>query len=158
VINFFNNTGEFVTGGGWITDPDTAGHGTFGFNARYNKNNQPQGQFVYVWRGTYNGVAADFIIKSNSLSALGFSQSNSTSGYPMSARLQGKASVQINQASNGATLAGEGNDAFVGTAADSGLLASNSGDSLSLTLTSSLAHKSFGTTSLSGGNIVIHVK
>src|SRR5262249_1931242 len=79
-ITFSNNTGQFVTGGGWINDP-AGGKGNFGFNARYNKSGQPQGQMVYVWRGTYNGVAADYIIKSNSLTALQFVGTT----YPISA-------------------------------------------------------------------------
>ena len=160
VINFYNNTGQFVTGGGWITDPNVGGHGNFGFNARYNKNNQPQGQFVYVWRTTYQGVAADYIIKSNSLTALGFTQTTSSSnGYPMTSTLQGKCNLQINRASDGLQLASEGNDTFLATATDSGLPSSNAGDALTLTLSgSSLATKSFSNLPLSGGNEVIHIK
>jgi hypothetical protein len=160
VITFYNNVGQFVTGGGWLTDPNTSGHGNFGFNARYNKNNQPQGQFVYVWRTTYNGVAADYIIKSNSLTALGFTQTTTSSnGYPMTSTLQGKCNVQINRASDGLQLASEGNDTFIVTATDSGLPSSNSGDALSLTLNgSSLTTKSFTNRPLNGGNNVIHIK
>ena len=75
MITFYNNTGQFVTGGGWIIDPASGGngHGNFGFNARFNKNGAPQGQMVYVYRGLYNGVLADYRIKSNSLTSLGFS-------------------------------------------------------------------------------------
>src|SRR5207248_2224600 len=62
-VTFYNNTGQFATGGGWITDP-SGSKGNFGFNARYNKNGQPQGQMVYVYRGTYNSTPADFVIKS----------------------------------------------------------------------------------------------
>ncbi len=58
----------------------------FGFNARYNKNNQPQGQFVYVYRGTYNGVLPDYVIKSNSLTALSYSCNGCN--YPISGTLQ----------------------------------------------------------------------
>src|SRR5207248_10413205 len=53
VLTFYNNTGQFVTGGGWITDPN-GGHGKFGVNARYNKSGQPEGQWVYVDCGGYN--------------------------------------------------------------------------------------------------------
>ena len=54
-IVVYDPTSGFVTGGGWVTDP-TGSHGNFGFNARYNKKGQPQGQVVYVWRGIYEGV------------------------------------------------------------------------------------------------------
>jgi hypothetical protein len=159
VVTFYNNTGQFVTGGGWINDPNTTMHGNFGFNARYNKSGQPQGQFVYVWRGTYNGVAADFILKSNALSALGFTQTAGGNGYPMTATLQGKCNIQINRASDGTSLASEGNDTFIATATDSGLPSSNSGDALKLTLTgSSLTTKSFNSLPLQGGNVVMHMK
>jgi hypothetical protein len=160
VINFYNNTGQFVTGGGWITDPDNGRHGNFGFNARYNKNGQAQGQFVYVWRSTYQGVAADYIIKSNSLTALGFTQTASSSnGYPMTSTLQGKCTVQINRASDGLQLASQGNATFIATATDSGLPSSNAGDALTLTLNgSTLATKSFNNLPLNGGNEVIHIK
>ena len=70
-VTFYDSVGRFVSGGGWVTDP-TGSHGNFGFNARYNKKGQPQGQVVYVWRGTYQGVPANFIIKSNALDALSF--------------------------------------------------------------------------------------
>lgn len=65
--------------------------------------------------------------------------------------------VRSTRAGSRANAGRRGADALVGTAADNGVPSSNSGDSLPLTLTSGLAHKSFGTTSLSGGNIVIHV-
>jgi hypothetical protein len=162
VITFYNNTGQFVTGGGWIFDPAGGGngHGNFGFNARYNKSGQPQGQFVYVWRGTYNGVGADFILKSNALSALGFTQTTTSSnGYPMTATLQGKGNIQVNRASDGSPLASEGGDTFIATVTDSGLPSSNSGDALQLTLNgSTLTSKSFSSLPLQGGNVVIHMK
>ena len=110
-ITFYNSVGQFVTGGGWVTDP-MGSHGNFGFNARYNKKGQPQGQVVYVWRGIYGGVAADFRIKSNALDALSFAGKV----YPLSATLQGKATLQITRASDGIQLYGSGNGTFVATA------------------------------------------
>jgi hypothetical protein len=156
---FYNNTGQFVTGGGWLPDGASSnGKANFGFNARYNKNGQPQGQFVYVWRGTYGGVPADFIIKSNSLTALGFTVTG-TNAYPMTATLQGKSNIQVNRSKDGVQLASLGNIGFIATATDSGLPSSNSGDMLSLSIdANSLASKSFGNTQLGGGNIVIHMK
>ena len=52
---------------------------------------------VCVYRGTYMGVAADFVIKTNAITALSFSGSS----YPISATLEGKATYQINRASDG---------------------------------------------------------
>jgi hypothetical protein len=137
---------------------DTSGsHGNFGFNARYNKKGQPQGQVVYVWRGVYGGVAADFIIKSNALTALSFTGTK----YPLSATLQGKANFQITRASDGAQLYGSGNGTFVATAYDSGKTPSIGTDTFSLTFTengASTPYKSFTAAPLKGGNVVIHLK
>jgi len=71
-VDFYVNSGQFATGGGWVNDP-SGSHGNFGFNARYNSTGSPKGQMVYVYRTLYNGVLADFIIKSNALNALQFS-------------------------------------------------------------------------------------
>lgn len=59
-LDFYVNSGQFATGGGWVNDP-TGSHGNFGFNARYNSTGWPKGQMVYVYRALYNGVLADFI-------------------------------------------------------------------------------------------------
>ena len=56
MFTLYDNIGQFVTGGGWIADAGQLnGKSNFGFNARYNKSNKPQGQMVFVWRGTYWG-------------------------------------------------------------------------------------------------------
>jgi hypothetical protein len=152
-LDFYVNTGQFATGGGWISDP-TGSKGNFGFNARYANNNSPKGQLVYVYRGMYNGVPADFIIKSNALNGLKFSTGN----YPITATLQGKANIQINQASNGAQLYGDGNATFSITATDSGQ--TTTGDALSLTVydKNAVPYKTIVTSALKGGNLVVHTK
>jgi hypothetical protein len=61
-LDFYVNSGQFATGGGWVNDP-TGIHGNFGFNARYNSTGSPKGQMVYVYRALYNGVLADFCKK-----------------------------------------------------------------------------------------------
>src|SRR5207237_502917 len=106
-IAFYINSGQFATGGGWVNDPGGS-KGNFGFNARYNKSGSAQGQMVYVYRGLYNGVPADFIIKSNSLTALSFSGTT----FPITATLQGKANLQIIRQSDGVTLFSDGNATF----------------------------------------------
>jgi uncharacterized repeat protein (TIGR01451 family) len=152
---FYTPTGQYATGGGWVPDASSSnGKGNFGFNARYNNSNKPQGQMVYVWRGTYNGVAADFVIKSNSLTALSFSGTT----FPISATLQGKATIQVNRASDGMQLYSDGNATFTATASDSGKSSGIGSDSFALTVydKTPVLYKSVPTTLLGGGNVVEH--
>ena len=160
-ITFSPSSGEFATGGGWITDPATLSRGFFGLDAFYGSAGKAQGQFAYVWSGTYNGVPAFFTITSNALTALGFSGST----YPLSATLSGTATLQVNKASNFALLYGpETKLPFTVTAYDTGKSSGVGLDKLSLTLTGSKASfltggiKSFSGVLLGGGNIVIHLK
>jgi hypothetical protein len=152
VLTFYEASGQFATGAGWIEDPD-GGKGNLGFNARYLKKGQPQGHMVYVYRGLYNDVPADFIIRSNALNALAFDGTE----FPISAILQGKCTIQINRSSDGAELYSEGNAAFQATVIDSGEN-SGSGDSFSLVVYNKdgVSYKSVPTTPLQGGNVVIH--
>ena len=144
----------FTSGGGWFNYGDAKVN--FGFNAKILKSGQVQGSVLTIFKRP-NG---NYIIKSNSLSALGFTQTTgSSNGYPMTSTLQGKCNAQINRASDGVQLYSQGNLDFIAKATDSGLPSSNSGDALSLTLSgSSLATKSFTDKALNGGNIVIHIK
>ncbi len=153
LLTFYENTGQFATGGGWIND-SAGGKGNFGFNARANKKGQPQGHMVYVYRGLYNGVPADFIIRSNALNALAFTGKN----FPIPATLQGKATIQINRSSDGALLYNEGNAAFQATVVDSGQSSGIGSDSFALTVydKNGVVYKSVPTTLLQGGNVVIH--
>ncbi len=156
IVTFYENIGRFATGGGWIPDPGASGNGkgNFGFVGKYNKNGSPKGQMVYVFRGTYNGVPAIFRVKSNSLDALGFSGTT----HPLSATLQGRASLQVVSAATGAQLFGEGGLSFVARVVDGGKPSSIDGDTFSLTLTGGTYPKSIGATQLGGGNVMIHLK
>ena len=169
VITFYTDTGQFVTGGGWILDPAGGGNGkgNFGFNARYNKSGAPQGQMVYVYRGLYNGVMADYRIKSNAVTSLGISCWNGSAygpcppgnaTFPAKATLQGKSTIQINRASDGYVLFSEGNANFAATVIDSGQSSGIGSDSYALTVydKNGVLYKSVPTTLLGGGNIVIH--
>jgi hypothetical protein len=184
VITFYKNTGQFVTGGGWINDPAGGGngHGNFGFNARFNNNGQPQGQMVYVYRGLYNGVPADYRIKSNSLTLLGFSCWNAglvpapgydvcplgNATFPAKANLQGKSTIQINRASDGYVLYSDGNSTFNATVIDSGASSGIGSDRFQLIVydKNSVIYKQagdlggpapyFNALTLQGGNVVIH--
>jgi hypothetical protein len=157
-IAFYANGSQFATGGGWINDPGSStGKGTFGFNARYGPNGSPKGQMVYIWRGTYNNVPADFIIKSNALTALSFSPSGA-SAY--SATLQGKCSYTVVSEVDGSQLYSEGNDTFSATATDgdNGASQNASADSFALTTFRSGNQQlhPIATTALGGGNIAAH--
>ena len=158
-ISFYLPNGQFVTGGGWVPDSGSSnGHGNFGFEAHYNTNGSPKGQFVYVWRGTYNGQAVDFIIKSNALASLSISQLGPTT---YQATLQGKCSYTIVSQATGQQLYGEGNDTFIATVVDgdNGLSQQTaSSDSLELATFESgnVQLHPIATTPLSRGDVVIH--
>jgi probable HAF family extracellular repeat protein len=152
-LDFYMNSGQFATGGGWVNDP-TGSHGNFGFNARYNSTGSPKGQIVYVYRVLYNGVPADFIIKSNALSALQFTGTT----YPISSTLQGKANVQVNRASDGLSLFSAGNYTLSATVTDSGQNGVT-GKQFSLSVYDSNGvpyHQVSLNTPLQGGNVVVH--
>jgi hypothetical protein len=172
VITFYNNSGQFVTGGGWVLDPAGGGngHGNFGFNARYNKSGSPQGQMVYVYRGLYNGVLADYRIKSNSLTSLTFACWNGSvwtscplgnTVFPARATLAGKSTIQINRASDGYVLYSDGNSTFSATVEDSGQSSGIGSDKFAVTVydKNSVLYKQVGVPTplyLQGGNVVIH--
>ena len=154
-LDFYMNSGQFATGGGWVNDP-TGNHGNFGFNARYNSTGSPKGQMVYVYRALYNGVLADFIIKSNALTALQFTGST----YPISSTLQGKANVQIDRASDGYALFSAGNYTFSATVIDSGQNGTT-GKQFSLMVYDATGvpyHSVPAGTALQGGNVFVHSK
>jgi hypothetical protein len=153
-ITFYENSGQMATGGGWINDP-AGGKGNFGFNARYKNNGSPQGQLVYVYRGLYNGVAADYVIKSNALTALQFTGT----AFPYLATLQGRCTIQINRASDGVQLYSEGNATFSATVKDTDLNPAAGNDTFALTVydRNAVLYKSVpANTPLQGGNVVIH--
>jgi hypothetical protein len=154
-LDFYLNSGKFANGGGWIMDTK-GGKGNFGFTARYNKNGQPQGQMVYIYRGIYNGVAADFIIKSNALTALQFVGT----AYPISSTLQGKCTIQVNDTSTGASLFSDGAASFKAVVIDTNKSSGIGFDSFALTVwdKKAVVYKSVPSTLLSGGNVIIHLK
>jgi hypothetical protein len=155
-ITFYKPSGKFATGGGSINDPN-GGKGNFAFNARYNNKNKPQGQMVYIYRGLYEGVMADFMIKSNALSALSFVGAN----YPIEATLQGKCTIQIYRASDGVQLYGDGSATFIAKVIDSGNKSGIGSDKFSLTVydKNGVLYKSVPQWALlQGGNVVVHLK
>ncbi len=99
---------------------------------------------------------ADFIIKSNSLTGLLFSGTS----YPISATLQGKATINVIQESNGATLFSDGNATFSATVTDSGQASGVGSDAFSLTVydKNAVLYKSVPVSLLQGGNVIVHSK
>lgn len=151
-LTFYEKTGQFATGGGWIDDPD-GGKANFGFSAHYLKKGQAKGHLVYVYHGVYNGETADFVIRSNAINALAFASTE----YPVPATLQGKCTIQVNRSSDGVSLYSEGNATFQATVVDGG---ENGGgeDTFSLRVYTKqgVVYKNVPETALQGGNVVVH--
>ena len=150
VLTFYEPSGQFVTGGGWVADP-TGGKGNFGFTARYLKNGRVQGNLVYIYGGEYNGEVVEYKIKSNALNALAFGGNT----FPVSASLQGKAIFNIIRASDGATLYSDGNASFLATVVDGD---TNTADTFALVVYDKrgVEIKNVPETLLEGGNVIAH--
>ena len=169
VLTIVSTTGKFATGGGWIVDPLTGGHGNFGFTARFMKNGAPKGQAVYVWRATVGGVLTDFIVKSSSISAMSFADHDGTGTFPWRATLSGRATIRAARASNGTELWSDGNATFTLIAVDSGESSGRGVDSFALRVLdkTGATYRLVGSWSdsswsagvpLSGGNVVVHLE
>jgi hypothetical protein len=132
---------------------------------------------VYVWRGTYNGVAADYVIKSNALDSLGFQCWNGTAyttcpqgnnTYPAMSTLQGRNTIQINRASDGVSLYSEGSATFNVSVIDSGQSSGIGSDRFTMRVwdRNGVLYRQIGNLNgvppywgmvfLQGGNVVIH--
>lgn len=151
VLIFYEPSGQFATGGGWIKDPD-GGKGNLGFNSRYLKKGQPQGHLTYIYRGTYNGEVVDFVIKSTAINSLAFNGKI----YPIGATLQGKATIQIIRASDGVLLYSEGGATFQATVVDNGDKSGVDSFALLVYNKNGLVFKNVQVVPLEGGNIIAH--
>ena len=169
VLTVVSTTGKFATGGGWIVDPATGGHGNFGFTVRFTKAGAPKGQAVYVWRGLHNGVLADFIVKSNSITGLSFADELGNGTFPWRATLVGKATIRINRSSDGTEISTDGNATFTLVAVDSGQSSGIGVDAFAIRVLDKdgREYKVVGTWAdttygggilLSGGNVMVHLK
>ncbi len=148
---FYENTGQFVTGGGWVDDT-SGGKGHFAFNGRPGKKSQPQGQVVYSWLGDHEGQPAMYRIRSNALSGLRFSGRT----YPVTATMEGKANILVTRLSDGAVLYGEGAATMTATATDTDKNTTPDSFSLSVFGKSGTRYKSVPTVPLRGGQVVVH--
>jgi hypothetical protein len=99
VLTIYLPTGSFVTGGGWIWDP-SGSKGNFGFNVKYAKSGNIQGQSIYVYReGEW-----DYVVKSNAWTGLAIEQNH--------AYFEGKCVIQKYNPTTGEILWAEGNCKF----------------------------------------------
>jgi hypothetical protein len=149
-VAFYENTGQFVTGGGWVDDP-SGGKGHFAFNGRPGKRS-PSGQVVYNWLGEHEGQPAMYRIKSNALSGLRFSGRS----YPVTATLEGKANLLVTRLSDGAVLYSDGAATMTAGATDTNKGATPDSFSLSVFAKSGVHLKSVPTVALRGGQVVVH--
>jgi hypothetical protein len=149
---FYGASNQKVTGGGSVIDSD-GDRANFGFVGQYQKNGGAKGQFVYVLRDTWQDTPALIVVKSNALTGLLFSGTE----YPISAKLEGSATVKVIEARMGATLFEQGGMRFVATVVDAGT-ASGSDDTLEFAVRdrSDILFLAQTATELSGGNVLVH--
>jgi hypothetical protein len=143
-----------VTGGGWISDPESAnGKDNFGFTVNYNKNAAPKGNFLFMFRGTdgYN-----YQVKSNSWSQGGLSFTGTNTAF-----FTGKCTIQKIDRATGTVVDSWGNYRFTVDIFDGGQGKSITPDTFALKVWDSVSGtiwKQIGTSALGGGNIVVHSK
>ena len=154
LLNVISGTGsKMVTGGGWIQDLlSINGKGNFGFTVNYQKNGAPKGHFVYLWRGSdgYN-----YLVKSNSWSDGGLTFKDAKSAYFI-----GRCTIQRIERTTGieTTL---GNYRFRVDIFDGDLMSPRVADTFALKIwnpADSSIYRQIGTSTLGGGNIIIHSK
>ena len=150
ILTFYEPSGQFVTGGGWVADP-AGSKGNFGFTAKYLKNGRVQGNLVYTYGDEYNGEAVEYKIKSSAVNALALDGNS----FPVSASLQGKATLKIVRASDGVTLYSDGNATFLATVVDGD---ANAADTFALVVYDKrgVEIKNVPATQLGGGNVLAH--
>jgi len=146
-----------ATGGGWIPDSGSAnGKDNFGFTLKYNKNQAPKGNFVFVCRGK-DGY--DYVVKSNSWQGGGLSFMGTNRAY-----FSGKCNIQKINRTTGAVVASWGNYRFAVDITDGDLTTPHTTDTIAIRIfdSTNAIWRQMGTSTaqipLGGGNIVIHSK
>jgi PKD repeat protein len=149
----YANTAGHVTGGGWIAVDGRRDN--FGFNARASGTKPPKGQMVFVERTLYRGSQVILIVKSNSIESL----RTTGSTPPITATLDGKATIRYISALDGSTLFESGNLRFTATVIDTDGRGS-AGDAFGIRLVDKAGAVVIDVpvTVLGGGNIVAHLK
>lgn len=167
LITVYKPTGDFITGGGYIINPDnTAGTYAgdpgrkthFGFNVKYNKSGKNlQGNINILLRRTISGVVHTFLVKSNSMTSLGVNINNAAAKTavfvskvtmkdltnPLSGYSKGGLTLQINMTDRGEP-------------GKSDAIAMSVYDGSMLLFSSNWTGTSTAETVLSGGNLLVH--
>ncbi len=148
---------QSVTGGGWIPDSMSAnGKGNFGFTVNYQKNANPKGSFVYVFRGK-DGY--DYVVRSNSWQGGGLSFTATNKAY-----FTGKCNVQVINRATGALVNSLSPYTFAVYITDGSLAAPPTKGSIAITIfdSSNKVWRQLGSSTtqitLGGGNISVHSK
>lgn len=138
ILTVYDPSLGFTTGGGTLNHNGVPAN--FGFNVKYLKNGQAQGQFIYI----EHRPTGDVVVKSNALDTLAIVEGSPTSSTVV---FTGKA-----------TNNGVGNYTFQVTGVDNGEPGTN--DQFGLKLSSPggavVADLTFDPLTLSGGNIQVH--
>jgi len=144
-----------VTGGGWIPDALSAnGRDNFGFTVNYNKNGAPKGNFLFMFRGTdgYN-----YQLKSNSWAKGGLSFTETNTAF-----FTAKATLSKIDRVTGTVVSSDGSYTFIVNIKDLDMNVKpvKTPDTFAITIfdSSNNIWKQIGTTTLGGGNIVVHSK
>jgi hypothetical protein len=117
-----------VTGGGWIPDGSSRnGKGNFGFTVNYQKNGNPKGNAIYLFRGLdgYN-----YLVKSNSWQGGGLTFYSD----PSKASFSGNCVVQKIDAVTGALVDAYGGYSFSVDIVDGDRLMPKQGDNYAITI------------------------
>jgi hypothetical protein len=109
----FDPSSGFVSGGGWIVNPNTGYRANYGVNVKYLRNGTAQGSMLYI----EHRPDGDYKVKSNSLNASGGLAILPITGG-MEAQVAGKATYTVNGI-------GGGNYSFIARLIDKGTPGTN---------------------------------
>jgi uncharacterized protein (TIGR02145 family) len=167
VVTVYKPTGDFITGGGFIINPDnTSGtyagdpgrRTNFGFNVKYNKSGKNlKGNMNIIFRKTINGVIHTFHIKSNSMTSLGVNINNAaakTAVFVSKVTMKDLSNPLFGYSKGGLTL--QVNMTDRGEPGKSDAIAMSVYDGSMLLFSSNWTGTSTAETVLSKGNLLVH--
>ena len=164
VLNIaLGSTDKRVSGGGWVPFAGSStGKANFGFTVNYQRNGNPNGNAVFVFRSTDPTTPSDpkvydWVVKSNSWQGGGLSFYTD----PSKASFNGKCNVQKIDPATGLMVASFGNYSFTADLKDGDLLNPRQADAYGITIldNTSAIWRQVGTpgapVTLGGGNVTI---
>jgi uncharacterized protein (TIGR02145 family) len=167
VVTVYKPIGDFITGGGFIVNPDnTSGDfagdpelkTNFGFNVKYTKNGKNmKGNLNIIFRKTVNGMIHSYQVKSNSLTSLGVNVSNEaakTAVFIAKCTLKDLTDPFYGYSKGGLTL--QVNMTDRGEPGNNDAIAMSVYDGSMLLFSSNWTGTSTAETVLSGGNLLVH--